>query len=328
MVISLQDPSVFIIVLNWNNYQDTAECLSSLNDLTYRNYQVVVVDNGSTDDSPYQLQKEFPTVHTIINPDNLGFAAGCNVGIKYALKQGADAVLLVNNDAILEPESLEAAVQSLFSDGRIGIVGGKLKQYYNPSYISTTGVRRIIWPIMIWRSVGNGQLDKGQYDRREKRVAVIGALMLIKREVFKAIGLLPEEYFFGCEDIDFCLQALKNGFHIIYEPRFVAYHKGGGRLRKSPQYVYSYFLHRQVLMKRHLHPLFQGIGRGLFVLYAKYYWFNRHCKRGGIDNNVQEIKKALWLALDKGRFLSRVDKAYLKGWDIEMRPSSGIDSEF
>lgn len=319
----MQNHSIFIVVLNWNNYEDTAECLSSLQRLTYENYQIVLVDNASTDGSIEKLQNEFPDVHVIINKENLGFAAGCNVGIKYSLEKGADAVLLINNDAVLEPEALEPAVKALFSREDIGIVGGKIKQYYNPSYIETIGVKHIIWPLLVTRSVGAGEEDKGQFDMKDKRKCVSGALMLVKRRVFETIGLLPEEYFFSCEDIDFCLQAGKKGFQIMYEPNFVAYHKGGRSSGKSPKYIYNFFLHRQVLIRRNVNSLLWGISRALLFIYARYYWYKRYIKREKLDANLQkEIKEAIQLAFKEGRFIRCINQnPFEKGKEIKLKLS-------
>lgn len=321
----MRDPNVFIVVLNWNNYEDSKECLQSLTSLNYKSYQIVLVDNGSTDGSAQRLQKEFPYVHTIINKENLGFAAGCNVGIKYSLENGANAVLLINNDAILEPQSLGPAVETLFSDSNIGIIGGKIKEYNNPAYIQSTGVKYIIWPIMSARTVGAGELDKGQFDNRDERVAVSGSLMLVKREVFEAIGLLSEELFFGCEDIDFCLRARKYGFKIIYEPRFVSFHKGGGSSGARPRYIYNYFLSRQLLMKRHLSPWLWKASRALFSVYVKYYWYKRFIKKEKLNSNVcRGVWQAVCKALRDGYSIDRIDRRYLKKYEEVVKKISVV----
>ena len=104
-------PKVFIIILNWNGYQDTVECLQSVRRLTYPSCKVIVVDNGSSDGSAAKLKEEFKEVFYIENKENLGFATGNNVGISYALENGADYILLLNNDTVVEPMVLEDMVR-------------------------------------------------------------------------------------------------------------------------------------------------------------------------------------------------------------------------
>jgi hypothetical protein len=303
---------VFIVILNWNNCEDTSESLSSIKKISYTNYKIVLVDNGSTDNSVQRLKSEYPFIDIIINKENLGFAAGCNVGIRYSLEQGADCILLLNNDAVIEQNSLSVAVKTLFSDKRVGIVGGKIKQYYNPSYIDTTGIKHIIWPAMFMKSVGAGKLDKGQFNSRDVRIAVSGALMLIKREVFEKVGLLPEEFFFGVEDVDFCLTARKNGFLVIYEPCFIAYHKGNRSTKKGPQNIYSYFLHRQLLMKRHMNYFLWKISRASLFIYMRFYFYYKYTKNNKLDfESKNRIKEAILLAFNKGNSIEKVTKSDL-----------------
>lgn len=276
----MRKPNVFIIVLNWNNYEDTAECLLSLNNLTYENYHVVLVDNGSTDGSAQRLQREFPHVYTIINRENLGFAAGCNVGIKDSLEKGADGILLINNDAILKPLSLRTAIQSLFSSQEIGIVGGKILCFHDHRKIDSVGVHRVIWPLCLAKSSGTGKLDRGQFELPKELIAAKGALMLIKRRIFDKIGLLSEDFFLGGEDLDFCIRARKAGFKVMYEPRFVAFHKvGASHNELSPDYLYHNVLSKQVLIKRHL-PLYRRkIDTLIFRIYVKYWYTPRVLER-------------------------------------------------
>jgi len=311
-------PKVFIVILNWNNYADTAECLLSLNNLENPNFQVVLVDNASTDGSVQKLQKEFPNVHIIINPENFGFASGCNVGIKFALENGADCVLLLNNDAAMEKQSLDSSIKMLFSSKNVGIVGGKIKNYYDRSYIETTGSKRIIWPIIATRAVGGGELDIGQYDKVDKRLVVSGALMLIKRKVFENVGLLPEEYFFGCEDVDFCINVHRNGFKILYSPNFVAYHKGGRSSGKNPKYIYNYFLHRILLINRNI--IFPIIGIAFLYLYARFFWLKRFTKKEKLPlANVKQLRKAIQLSFKNGLSLHCVKMQHIQEWKMSRK---------
>ncbi len=117
-----------IIVLNWNSYDVTRDCLLSLRRLEYSQHEVVLVDNGSVDSSPEKLAQEFPEVRMIRNPTNLGFAGGNNVGIRHALSRGTDYLLLLNNDTVVAPNLLSELVRVSESSPQIGMVNPKI--YY------------------------------------------------------------------------------------------------------------------------------------------------------------------------------------------------------
>ena len=121
----MKSPKVSIIILNWNGLNDTVECLESLDKVTYPDYQVIVVDNGSTGGDARTLRERFGDyVHIIENDKNYGYTGGVNIGIKYALNNlAADYILLLNNDTIVDPEFLTKMVELAESDNSIGIVG-------------------------------------------------------------------------------------------------------------------------------------------------------------------------------------------------------------
>jgi len=128
-------PLVFIIVLNWNGKDDTLECLGSLQQLDYPNFETVVVDNGSTDGSEDVIRSAFPSVNFIQTGRNLGYAGGNNVGIKHALSHGADYVWLLNNDTTVDPNALTALVETAQADPKIAVVGSKIFYYDQPDVI-------------------------------------------------------------------------------------------------------------------------------------------------------------------------------------------------
>jgi len=119
-------PKVVIIVLNWNGWRDTIECLESLQRLTYPNYQVIVVDNGSTDDSVGRIRRAYPNVVLIETDENLGYAGGNNVGINYALKHGTEYVLILNNEVKIEPNVLTVMIEVAKQSG-VSVIGGLVK---------------------------------------------------------------------------------------------------------------------------------------------------------------------------------------------------------
>lgn len=225
----MNQPKVFAIVLHWNTYEDTRECLQSLRKTAYGNYEVALVDNGSDDSSGFRLHEEFPECHFIRNDDNLGYPEGNNVGIRYAMSKGADYAALLNSDIVVDPEYLRALVEVAESDQRIGIVGPKVLLYHEPNTIQSTGGKINWW---LGRIKNYGGIDTGQYDSIVERDYVYGMCVLIKRQVIERIGGLDPAFFFSTEEFDFCPRARKAGFRIMYTPKSRIWHKVGASVKK------------------------------------------------------------------------------------------------
>ena len=217
-------PFVFIIVLNWNGKHHLKECLDSLLYLDYPKYQTVVVDNGSKDGSVEFVKFHYPDIHLIQNEKNLGFAEGNNVGIRFALSQGADYVVLLNNDTRVEPDFLTHLIQRGEKEKEIGVLGGKVLMYFDPRIINSTGVNLNQFAYGWDRDFGEEALRVNRDGG--KVLAVTGCLMAIKREVFEKIGLIDSKYFAYYEDMDFCIRVWKDTpFRVEYVPKAVIYHK-------------------------------------------------------------------------------------------------------
>lgn len=219
-------PSIYIILVNYNQYGDTINCIKSLEETAYKNFKIIVIDNKSENDSIKFLEKACKK-HTLINlSKNLGFAGGNNVGIKYALKKDAQYILLLNNDTIVNIDFIKPMLETFDKHSDCGIVGNKI-MYYNPKNMIWFAGGKIDWRKFIGYHFGIGEIDKGQYDKEGKIDFMTGCCMLIKREVFEKVGLLPEEYFMYFEDLDFCVNVQNFGFKIYYNPKSVIYHKVG-----------------------------------------------------------------------------------------------------
>ena len=192
---------IAIILLNWNGYDDTSDCIRSLSGINYDNYEIVVVDNGSVDGSPDRLANEFPRVKLIRNKENLGFAEGNNVGMRYALANNFDYVLILNNDTVVEPNFLAILINEAESKKDIGVVGPKIVYYDDP---------KIIWfgggAINKYTSrninIGLDEPDRGQFDGTKEAEFVTGCAMLVKAEALKRAGLFDPDFFNCMEDLD------------------------------------------------------------------------------------------------------------------------------
>ena len=264
-------PRVYAVVLNWENFADTTLCLNSLRQSGYENLRTIVVDNCSQDGSADQLREEFPDLTFLSNEFNLGFARGCNVGIREAMKDpDCEYVLLLNNDAVLVPGTLQAGIQLAEGDPTIGAISGKVLSNPDSNAIWYAGGQ-----IDRWRGQaivrGFGEVDHGQYDLACEVGFVTGALMLIKRNVLGVVGLLPEEYFFGVEEWDYSLRIQRAGYKLYYAPGFKAYHKAdGSHWNYDPKFVYNSYRNKLIFQEKYLPPLIFAVWKRAFSVYGKY----------------------------------------------------------
>lgn len=220
----LRQPRVSIIILNWNSYQVTLDCLLSLRKIDYPNFEIVLVDNGSVDDSPARLLENVPEIRLIRNATNLGFAGGCNVGIRDALGRGTDYLLLLNNDTIVAPDFLTQLVRVAESDEKIGAASPKVLFFDHPDRLNYAGGEHRRWRLFP-KVFGLRQLDDGRYDKIREVSLLTGCAFLIKAEVVRKIGVLEEIYFHFYEDIEWSLRVLKAGYKTFYVPAAKIWHK-------------------------------------------------------------------------------------------------------
>jgi len=243
------NPRVFIIILNWNNWLDTFECLESLKNNDYLNYEVVIVDNGS-DEKP---QSPNPDIKIIYNKENLGFSEGNNVGIKYALEHGADYVLLLNNDTVVSNDFLSKLVKAAESNEEIGMVGSKIYFYDQKDRIWFAG-GKVNWLYNKGEMRGYNEIDQGQYDLPEIQESnyLTGCCLLVKKNVIEKIGLLSEEYFLYYEDTDWSFSAQKAGFKTVFVPGSKIWHKGSqSSIAKSESYIYYHIRNGLIFAKKY-----------------------------------------------------------------------------
>src|SRR3954467_11696399 len=184
----LSEPRVSLVILNWNSYRVTLDCLLSLRKMDYRNFEVVLVDNGSVDGSASKLQENVPEIRLIRNASNLGFAGGCNVGIRDALRRGTDYVLLLNNDTVVASDFLIQLVRVAESDEKIGAVNPKILFFDRPDRLNYAGGEHRRWRLFP-KVFGLRQLNDGTYDTTREVSFLTGCAFLIKAEVVRQIGV-------------------------------------------------------------------------------------------------------------------------------------------
>jgi hypothetical protein len=241
---------VFIIILNWNGKDDTIECIKSIKDNTYKNYEIIVVDNGSEDDSVSKIKRCFPKVNVVENERNFGFAGGNNIGIRHAVESDADYILLINNDTTVDENFLQELVKAGELDNKVGILGPKIYFYKEPKKIWFAG-GKVNWLKNKGTHIGLGEIDSVQYNNKKEVDYLTGCCLLVKREVVEKIGGLSEDYFLYYEDVDFSLRAKKAGYKCLYVPESVIYHKVSRSTKPgSPSYIYYHTRNGLVLSKR------------------------------------------------------------------------------
>jgi GT2 family glycosyltransferase len=198
------------VVVNWNGGEDNLDCIESLarQDELGR---IVFVDNASSDGSCEAVAERFPAIELIRNERNLGYGGGNNAGIAQALRWGAEAVLIVNNDVVLPPGTLARLLAELERDPRVGIVGPRVLYRPDPSRVWAAG-GRLTWRQNLTTLLGHGERDGARWRATTDVDYVIGCAMLVRRAVFDRIGLFDPDYFAYTEDVDFGLRAARAGW--------------------------------------------------------------------------------------------------------------------
>lgn len=213
--------AVSVVIVNFNGAAHLDDCLPSLAAQTYRDFEVLFVDNGSSDGSISRAEALLPGVRCISLATNTGFAAGNNVGIRAA--RGRYLVLL-NNDTQADPRFLEELVRSADNGPRVGMVGPKILNFFDRGTIDSVG-GLVLTPDGIGQGRGRGQRDCGQYDSLENILLPSGCAALYRREMLDEVGLLDERFFAYCEDTDLGLRCRWAGWEAVSSPRAVVYHK-------------------------------------------------------------------------------------------------------
>lgn len=228
------NPKVFIVILNWNQAQLTLECIESVKKLNAKNCElrVLVVDNNSS--TPFPLSKDYDL---ITNSANLGFAQGNNIGIKYAMENNADYLVLINNDTIVDKKLIKNVIDVMEEDKEIGAISPKIYfasgfEFHKDRY-KKNELGKVIWYAggkMDWDNIygsnrGVDEVDKGQYNFSEETDFATGCCMVLRAQTLKEIGLFDEKYFMYLEDVDLSMRIKKKGWKVIYDSSGVVWHK-------------------------------------------------------------------------------------------------------
>lgn len=243
----MSNPLICIIILNWNGIADTLVCLQSLEHLTYSNFNVIVVDNGSTDDSIQKLSKYHPKYSlTLINTEyNLGFAEGNNVGIRHAIKLKPDFIFLLNNDTKVHPNILEELINSSYKNPASAIFGALIFYMDTPEIIWFSGARWNKKDLAFEYPHQNHELLQ---DFEYKTEYACGAALFFRANLIEKIGLFDDRFFLVYEESDWCLRAVKAGYNCTLVPTAHVWHKVGASFDSESSPLRQYFSFRNRLL--------------------------------------------------------------------------------
>ena len=250
--------SVSIIILNYNKTQDTIDCLKSLKNQTYENFEILLLDNGSEYNSYLELKRELEQfkedleIVLIRNKVNLYFAGGNNKALKMA---NGDYICLLNNDTIVSPAFIEIMVEFLEKNPDAGMISPKIKVYKNRNYIWYAGASVNLRKanVSVLRGGYESDPQNQKYNEVELTDYAAGTALFLKKEVIDNIGLLDEIFFMYFEETDWNLRAKKKGYKIYYVPTTIIYHKVSPILGKKARLLKQFFIKRnsQILVWKH-----------------------------------------------------------------------------
>lgn len=215
----MSSPLVSVVIPSWNGKALLKVCLNSLRQQTFTNFEIIVVDNGSHDDSAKYLRRFFPEVRIIELANNSGFAPAVNLGIKAAIGK---FIFLLNNDTRVDPNCLSVLVKTLDKHRSVGMVAAKMLNYYHPEIIDSAG--DYIDSVGHADNIGRGQLDSAAFNQAGPVFLVTGGGAMYRRSIFEQVGLFDEDYFAYFEDVDLGLRAQLQGIKAYYQPQAVIYH--------------------------------------------------------------------------------------------------------
>lgn len=233
---SIAQALISIIILNWNRKSDIEDTLRGLRDQTYSNYEVIIIDNGSTDGSQQMIAQKFPEYRLINLPRNLGCEEGFNVGIVNA---NGSIIVFLDNDALLESDALERMINEFENDPSLGIIDPLILNYYSREITNAPQY----WPLKMFT----------------------GCAAAVRKEIFDKTGLRPEKYFIYASEPDVCIRALDAGYGIKHCPDIVAFHKESPEKRLSSKF-YFYSTRNILWLIWKYYPFLPAINETLFHL--------------------------------------------------------------
>jgi GT2 family glycosyltransferase len=253
------NPSIAVIVVNWNSYKFTFECISSLKKCNYSNFKIILVDNGSKDFSIEQLRKDFKGLDIIKNKSNLGFTGGNNIAISKALKENFDYVMLLNNDTKVNSDFLSFLVERLENENNLGAIQPLILQMDDKNKVWNAG-GEFIKLFGLPKVIDKGKNIKSINPNKHYTEWISGCCIMLKSKVINEVGLLDNSFFAYFEDVDWSLRIKNDGYLLGIDNRSIIYHYESGSSKTSsksregflnPVVHYYNFRNHIKLIKKH-----------------------------------------------------------------------------
>ncbi|MEM4655051.1 MAG: glycosyltransferase family 2 protein [Thermosphaera sp.] len=264
-----EEPKVSVVIPIHNGIHNTVECLRSLERVTYPNFEVIVVDDGSTDGSWEIISQNFPKVRLLKGDGDLWWAGAINIGIKDAIERCTDYILTLNNDVVVDPNFINALVECAKANPK-SIIGSKIYFYNEPKRVWSAG-GFVDWKIGWLSMLDKGDYDKGQYEECREVDFLTGMSVLIPAEVFREMKVFYDE---RClpqyhSDSEFTMRAKKNGYKIMFEPKSFVWNKVESSGLINPAVKLNLLIAVKSLFSR----------RSAFNFKANFILFWRHCPK-------------------------------------------------
>lgn len=315
---TLMNSKVLIITINYNQAQMTIECVDSILQSTYDNFQVYLIDNGSKEDDYYRLVSacgQNPKVIILRIEQNSGYVGGVNHGLKNASKQNPDYILIMNNDTIIDREAISELVISANRNSNKAIIAGIVLDFKFPERIQTTGSMFLDTRYLKETYPYRGKALTSSILKEEPRDMLDDIMWLIPKEVFQVVGFYPDCYFLYAEQADYALKARKNGFGLIFTPNAKIWHKGSITTGDGNRYAPPVNFWRN---KSSTIYLFRNIKFRYFIIYTLKRLFKLSVKilKNFFDKN--SINK-------KSEYAALMGVIYGIYWVFHQRPDNGFN---
>lgn len=292
--------NVLICVLTYNNCADTLACLASLMRLDYEGYDILVIDNGSTDASTLEIARRYPGIEIVRMETNMGAAAGRNVGIERALQGEYAYVFFVDNDAVVEPSTLTELTAEAERDDRLAAVGAMTYYSGRDKCIWHNG-GRVCWRTGRFSDVEQGVIDSGQFTSVKYVDSFPIGFGIVRTDAIRRAGMIDERYFIYYEEADWHARMRKDGYCVAVTPRAKIFHKVSSSLGiESPEFYYYRTRNRLLFMRKNA-TRFQLVCFSLFFLYD---FLCNTLLTLYLSKKNGQFKAALWGVCDflRGRF--------------------------
>jgi len=291
-------PLVSVILVNWNGKEDTIECLNSLTGSDYPYFEVIVVDNGSNDNSPQIIKENFPKVILLAQKNNVGFAEGNNIGMRAASGQ---YFFLLNSDTVVEKTTISELVKVMVNDGTVGSCAPKVLFYHRHDIIECAGGCVDNVGFCYARPMAP-QIDRGQFSKQEEVFMASAGFMLLNRTVVDKEGFFDSSLFFGYEELEMAFKVRESGYKAMFVPTSRLFHKrhrsysSDFTVQPTPFKMYRNTRNRIKLVVKYF-PFSMLVKNSPLILLSIIYWNIWLLRKGGVNLFAKASFNQFWFSI-------------------------------